>query len=162
MNFKAVIANLSLLLIVRSVGAATVQTSQFHVALTLQADCSITSSVLSFGAQGVFSNAINQSAALNVTCSNAAPYSIGLDAGNVAGSTVDGRLLESTTGDTVKFQLYKDASRSQIWGNTAGVNALTGVGNGAMQVVPVYGQIGAQGQPTSGSYSATVTATVSF
>ncbi|KPC49543.1 Csu type fimbrial protein [Amantichitinum ursilacus] len=165
MRLSTVVAGISCVLIARAGQAASgmaADTSLFRVALTLQADCSITSGVLNFGSQSNFTNGINQSAQLSVTCSNNAPYSIGLDAGNVNGSTINGRLLQSSSGDTVQYQLYKDASRSEVWGNTAGTDALTGVGNGAAQMVPIYGQIGARQQPAEGAYSATVTATVSF
>ncbi|GAB7126225.1 spore coat U domain-containing protein [Silvimonas sp. JCM 19000] len=158
-------AAISCMLIARAGHAASAQaadTTLFRVALTLQADCSIASGVLNFGSQSNFSNGINQTAQLSVTCSNNAPYSIGLDAGNVNGSTINGRLLTSSTGETVQYQLYKDASRSEVWGNTVGTDAHTGVGNGAAQLVPIYGQIGARQKPAEGSYSATVTATVSF
>ncbi|KPC49869.1 Csu type fimbrial protein [Amantichitinum ursilacus] len=143
--------------------AVTTQTSQFQVSLTLQAACTITSSALNFGTQGVLTSAINQSTSLSVTCTNAAPYSIGLDAGNVTGSAVSSRLLQAGAGGpTVAFQLYKDSSRSQIWGNTVGVDAATGVGNGSAQTLSVYGQIAPQSTPAAGTYSSTITATISF
>ncbi|KPC52910.1 Csu type fimbrial protein [Amantichitinum ursilacus] len=143
--------------------ALTTQTSQFQVNLTLQAACTITSSALNFGTQGVLTSAINQSTQLSVTCTNSAPYSIGLDAGNVTGSAVSSRLLQAGAGGpTVAFQLYQDSSRSQIWGNTVGVDALTGVGNGSAQTLSVYGQIAPQSTPAAGTYSTTITATISF
>ncbi len=75
--------------------AVTTQSSQFQVNLTLQAACTITSSALNFGTQGVLTSAINQSTQLSVTCTNSAPYSVGLDAGNVTGSAVSSRLLQA-------------------------------------------------------------------
>ena len=161
-NFKY-IALIAALIGAQSAFAVTTQTSQFQVSLTLQAACTISSSALNFGTQGVLTSAINQSTSLSVTCTNSAPYSIGLDAGNVTGSAVANRLLQNGAGGpTVAFQLYQDAARSTVWGNTVGSNAFTGTGNGTAQSISVYGQIAPQSTPAAGTYSSTITATISF
>lgn len=157
------IALIVALLGAQNVFALTTQTSQFQVSLDLQAACTIASSPLNFGTQGVLTSAINQTTSLSVTCTNAAPYSIGLDAGSVTGSVVTNRLMQAGAGGpTVAFQLYQDAARSTIWGNIVGVTAVTGIGNGTAQTVSVYGQIAAQSTPAMGTYSSTITATVYF
>ena len=91
---------------------------------------------------------------------------VGLDAGTVTGSTVASRLMAGTatgnTTTTVDFQLYQDAGRTTIWGNTQGTNTVAGTGTGAAQSITVYGQVPAQATPKPDTYQTTVTATVYF
>lgn len=138
----------------------------FNVTLTLQANCSITANPLNFGSTGVLSAAINQQTTLSVTCSDTTPYNVGLDAGNVTGSTVASRLLAGTTSGntstTVAFELYQDAGHTTLWGNTQGTNTEGGTGTGAAQAITVYGQVPAQATPKPDTYQTTVTATVYF
>jgi len=148
---------------VYSTGTAT---ATFNVTLTLQANCAITANALAFGTNGVLGTAINQQTTLSVTCTNTTPYNVGLDGGNVTGSTVTSRLMAGTatgnTGTTVGFQLYQDSGRTTIWGNTQGTNTVAGTGSGAAQTLTVYGQVPAQTTPKPDTYQTTVTATVYF
>jgi spore coat protein U-like protein len=152
---------LSVAAMVAPANATTTKTATFLVSLTINSDCSISTSPLAFGSSGVLAAAINQSTSLTVTCSNTTPYSLGLDAGSVSGSTVATRLLSNGTA-TVNFQLYSDTNHSVLWGNTVGVNTVSGVGNGSAQSVTVYGQVAAQATPTASTYTSTVTASVIF
>ncbi|AYY55954.1 spore coat protein U [Burkholderia multivorans] len=141
-------------------------TATFTVTLTLQPNCTIAANPLNFGTNGVLATAINQQTTLNVTCTNTTPYNVGLDAGTVTGSSVASRLMAGTstgnTTTTVAFQLYQDAGRTTIWGNTQGTNTVAGTGTGAAQSLTVYGQVPAQATPKPDTYQTTVTATVYF
>lgn len=141
-------------------------TSTFNVTLTLQAACSISANPLNFGTTGVLSTAINQQTTVSVTCTDTTPYNVGLDAGNVTGSTVSSRLMAGTatgnTGTTVGFALYQDAGHTTVWGNTQGTNTVGGTGTGAAQAITVYGQVPVQSTPKPDTYQTTVTATVYF
>lgn len=141
-------------------------TATFNVTLTVQANCSIAANPLNFGTAGVLSTAVNQQTTVAVTCTNTTPYNVGLDAGNVTGSTVASRLMAGTstgnTGTTVSYQLYQDAARTVIWGNTQGVNTVAGTGTGSAQTLTVYGQVPNQATPKPDTYQSTVTATVFF
>jgi len=141
-------------------------TTTFNVTLTLQANCTISATPLSFGTNGVLATAINQQTTLAVTCTNTTPYNVGLDGGNVASSTVTARLLAGTatgnTGTTVGFQLYQDAGHTTVWGTTQGTNTVAGTGTGSSQSLTVYGQVPPQATPKPDLYQTTVTATVYF
>jgi spore coat protein U-like protein len=141
-------------------------TATFTVSLTLQANCSISANPLNFGTNGVLGTAINQQTTVSVTCTNTTPYNVGLDAGSVTGSSVTNRLLAGTatgnTTTTVGFQLFQDAGRTVIWGNTQGTNTVAGTGSGSAQPLTVYGQVPTQATPRPDTYQATVTATVYF
>lgn len=142
-------------------GAAT-KTTTFAVRLTLTADCTITASDLDFGSQGVLAANVDQTSSLSVTCSNSAPYQVGLDGGTAAGSSIANRLMAGTGAATVQYQIYRDSSRTQIWGNTPGTDTVGGTGNGAAQAITMYGRVPPQSTPAAGTYTTTVTATVNF
>ncbi|MFM0290925.1 Csu type fimbrial protein [Paraburkholderia megapolitana] len=141
-------------------------TATFNVTLTLQANCTIAATPLNFGTSGVLTTALNQQTSVAVTCTNTTPYNVGLDAGTVAGSSIASRLMAGTatgnTGTTVGFQLYQDAGRATVWGNTQGTNTVAGTGTGSAQSITVYGQVPAQATPKPDTYQTTVTATVYF
>lgn len=141
-------------------------TSTFTVTLTIQANCTITANPLNFGTTGVLAAALNQQGTLAVTCSNTTPYNVGLDGGNVSGSTVTARLMAGTatgnTTTTLGFQLYQDSGHTTIWGNTQGTNTVAGTGTGSAQTINIYGQVPTQTTPKPDTYQTTVTATVYF
>jgi spore coat protein U-like protein len=144
---------------------AATKTTTFTVTLTLQNDCNIAATPLSFGTSGVIAANIDQTTTVTVTCTNAATYNVGLDAGAVTGSTIANRLMAGAAGTpvpTVAYQLYRDAARTLIWGNTVGTDTLGGTGNGAAQPLTVYGRVAPQTTPAAGTYTATVTATITF
>ncbi|MDR5760210.1 MULTISPECIES: spore coat U domain-containing protein [unclassified Caballeronia] len=143
---------------------AATKTTTFVVSLTLQNDCNITANPLNFGTSGVIAANIDQTTTLAVTCSNGAAYNVGLDAGSVAGSTIPARLLggTGTPVPTVAYQLYRDAARTLIWGQTVATDTVAGTGNGAAQTLTVYGRVAPQTTPAAGTYTSTVTATITF
>lgn len=142
-------------------GAAT-KTTTFQVRLTLANDCAISATDLDFGSQGVLAANIDQTTTVSVTCTTGAPYNVGLDAGTAAGSTITNRLLAGPAASTVAYQLYRDAARTQIWGNTPGTDTVAGTGNGAAQTLTVYGRVRPQSTPAAGAYTSTITATINF
>lgn len=64
--------------------------------------------------------------------------------------------------NSIAYQLYQNATRSTVWGNTVGTNTVAGTGNGNVQLLTVYGSVPAQATPPAGTYSDTVTVTVTY
>ena len=64
--------------------------------------------------------------------------------------------------ETISYSLYTDTGRSTNWGNTVGTDTKSGTGNGSAQSLTVYGNLTANQYPTPGSYSDTITATVTY
>ena len=141
---------------------ASTTTSTFTSQITLNTSCTINSaSNLNFGSQGVLTAAVNQTSTVQVQCTNTTPYNIGLDAGTGTGATVAARLMTSG-GNTVTYSLYEDPAHTTVWGNTVGTNTVAGTGSGASQSYTVYGQVPAQTTPAPGTYTDTVTVTVTY
>jgi spore coat protein U-like protein len=141
---------------------AATTTSTFTVSVTLAATCTINSaSTLNFGNQGILSANVDQTSTIQVTCTNTTPYNIGLDAGTGSGATVATRKLTSG-GATVNYTLYSDTGRTTVWGNTVGTDTVAATGNGTGQNYTVYGRIPTQTTPAPGTYSDTITVTVTY
>ncbi len=137
-------------------------TSTFQVQATIQAQCLINStSTLDFGTQGVLSANVDQTSTVAVQCTNTTPYNIGLNAGTGTGATVATRKLTSG-GATINYTLYCDSARSTVWGDTIGTDTVAATGTGASANFTVYGRIPAQSTPAPGTYTDTITVTVTY
>jgi spore coat protein U-like protein len=141
---------------------ASTTTTTFTVSVTLAATCTINSaSALNFGSQGILSTNVDQTSTIQVTCTNTTPYNIGLDAGAGTGASVATRKLTSGAA-TVNYTLYSDSGRTTVWGTTIGTDTVAATGNGSGQNYTVYGRIPAQTTPAPGTYSDTITVTVTY
>lgn len=150
-------------LLASSPAAAQTSTGQLKVTLAVQAECKLTSTAdVAFGSTGVIQAAITANGTISVQCTNTTPYNIGLNAGTGSGATVAARKMTSGAGATITYSLYRDTARTQVWGDTVGTNTVSGTGNGAVQTVTVHGSVPAQATPAAGSYTDTVTVTVTY
>jgi spore coat protein U-like protein len=141
---------------------ASTTTSTFTVQATIQAQCLINSaSTLDFGTQGVLSANVDQQSTIAVQCTNTTPYNIGLNAGTGTGATVATRKLTSG-GATINYTLYSDSAHTTVWGNTVSTDTVAATGTGASVNFTVYGRIPAQSTPAPGSYTDTITVTVTY
>ena len=141
---------------------AATATSTFTVQATITATCTINSAAtLNFGTQGILTANVDQTSTIAVTCTNTTPYNVGLDAGTGSGATVASRKLTSG-GATLNYTLYSDSGRTTVWGNTVSTDTLAGTGNGASQSLTVYGRLFSQTTPAPGTYTDTITVTVTY
>ena len=142
--------------------SAAITTSNFTVQVTIAAACTINSaSTLDFGSQGVLTANVDQTSTLDIQCTNSTPYNIGLDAGTGSGATVAVRKMTSG-GNTVNYSLYSDFGHTTVWGDSVGTDTVAAIGNGASQNYTVYGRVPAQTTPAVGTYTDTVTVTVTY
>ena len=141
---------------------AATTTSTFTVQATITASCTINSaSTLNFGSQGVLIANVDQTSTLQVQCTNTTPYNIGLNAGTGTGATVAVRKMTSGAA-IVNYSLYSDSGRTTVWGNTVGTDTVAATGSGASQSYTVYGRVTAQTTPAPGTYTDTITVTVTY
>lgn len=140
--------------------AATTATTTFNVTATVQATCLISGNNLAFGTYS--GSAIAMTTTLSVTCTNGTTYNVGLNAGTASGATVATRAMTGPASATLGYAMYQDSGHSTNWGNTVGTDTKSGTGNGSAQTLTVYGQLAANQYPAPGSYSDTITATITY
>lgn len=135
-------------------------TAQFSVTSTVAASCQISATTLAFGNySGLL---INATSTLSVTCTSGTAYNIGLNAGTSTGATVTTRKMTGPSSATLQYAMFRNSGHTLNWGVTVGTDTVSGSGNGAAQPVTVFGQLAAGQSVNPGSYSDTITATVTF
>lgn len=142
--------------------AFAADTTTFNVTITILDTCDVDAAAATDVAFGdVESTAVDALAAgsLSVRCTPLTPYDIALNEG-LNGADINARAMINGAVE-VPYQLYQDAARSDVWGETVGVDTLPGTGNGNIQVIPVYGQVPSANFP-AGTYSDVVTATIIY
>ncbi len=137
------------------VNAATVNDT-FDSTIILQDDCDIvTLNDLDFGTHGLITANIDSSSTLSVQCTIGTTYDIGLNFG------INGFRRLATGGNTIFYDLYQDAARTTWW-DPAPFGAVGGTGTGSAQSYTVYGRVFNQATPPNGTYTDTITVTVTF
>ena len=146
-----------------SIASAATATADFTVKIQITSECLINSaSDLDFGSTGVIATAIPGTSTLGIQCTSGTAYSVGISAGAGVGATVAARKMTGPSSQTVQYSLYRDASHTLVWGISIGSNTLAGTGDGANQIITVYGLVPVQTTSGIGSYTDTVTATVTY
>lgn len=141
---------------------ATTSTTTFAVSATVSASCSVSATAIAFGAYNPTGGNVDTTNTVTATCTSGTAYNIGLDAGGASGATVTTRKMSSGS-DRLNYSLYSDSGRSTNWGNTVGTDTVADTGNGTAQGHTVYGRIpGSQTTVPTGSYSDTITVTVTY
>ncbi len=142
---------------------AATATSNFQVKLTITAQClAATTADLDFLSNGFLSANLDAQMNISVSCTNTTPYNVGFDKG-VNGSSVTTRLLKGgPTNETISYAIYSNAGRTTNWGNTVGTDTVAATGNGAAQSYTVYGRVPPQAAPAPGTYTDTITVTVTY
>lgn len=120
--------------------------------------CSVSASGVNFGSYDVFSNVSSDGAgSVSVSCDEAASYSIAISAGN---GSYASRWMASGA-HQLAYNLYRDASRTTIWGDgTGGSAVVSGSGSGATHTV--YGRIPSRQNVYAGSYSDNIVVIVTY
>ena len=136
---------------------AVTATSQFNAQIQIQADCVVSSpNVLDFGAVGLLNSNVDTTMDFTVECTNGVGYTIALDNGANASGTTN-RMTNGS--EFVSYETYQDAARSTVWDASSTV-ASTGTGD--PQTFTVYGRVPPQTTPAVGTYTDTVTVTVTY
>ena len=138
---------------------AATATSTFPVTATVQATCNISAGALAFGTY--VGAQVDTSSTISVTCTNSTAYNVGLSEGSAAGASVTTRQMAAGAG-LLNYALFRDASRTLNWGKTVATDTLAGTGNGSAQSLTVYGRVVASQFVDPGSYTDTITATVTY
>jgi spore coat protein U-like protein len=143
---------------------ATTVTNTFTVQAVINASCNVAATTLNFGTYDPASGtALTGSSTVNVFCTSGTPYTTALNVGTGGGSFTTRAVASG--GNTLNYNLYRDSAHSQVWGDGTGSTfTVSGTGSGLLTANPltVYGQMPtAQDQPP-GTYTSTITVTVTF
>ncbi len=143
--------------------SATPVTTSFAARAQVPSFCRIsTASDLDFGGNaGIIDANRDSTSAISLACRNRSVWNVGLNNGvNALGNTRRMRMGAYY----VSYELYRDSSRMQRWGNTVNSDTYPGTSTAATSTVIVYGRV--PGSPTqsvpNGTYSDTVTVTVTY
>jgi spore coat protein U-like protein len=153
----------SLLLGWQAVQAAT-DTTTFQVTATVNDACTVSATDLAFGVYDPSAADDEDTSTITVTCTKSTDYDIGLNEGTASGATVTTRkMIDTVSTDLLNYSLFSDASRTVNWGNTVGTDTVhVGSATGAAENHTVYGRIPTGQYVTAGSYSDTITVTVTY
>jgi spore coat protein U-like protein len=146
-----------------SATAATVQ-SPFTVSATVQQVCSVSAGNLGFGSYDASSGTANNAqSTVTVTCTPSSSYSIAMNAGTTTGGTEAVHLMSDGSAHTLTYNLYTDMNHTTKWGDgTLSTSTVSGTADGTHQPYTVFGQVPTGQFVASGSYTDTVTATVTY
>lgn len=143
-----------------SVGDDAGNFSNWTVTANVQPACTVSATDMQFGNAGLLDIGVHDAtSSVSVKCVNATAYKIGLDNGLHASGTT--RRMQGP-GGFVDYELYRNNGRSQRWGNNLEVDTVNGTGNGNAQNRTVFGRVPNQITPSAGTYSDTITVTVTY
>jgi len=146
-----------------SVALAVTSTTTFQVSASVPGACdSFTATSLSFGDYNpLLSSSVSATSSINVTCTSGRSFSIALDGGTTTGGGVSQRKMTDGT-NTLNYNLYTTSDHSNVWGDSSN-DSVSDTGTGAQVTETVYGSIPAsQTSASQGSYSDTITATITY
>jgi spore coat protein U-like protein len=131
------------------------------VTATFANTCRITTaSDLDFGAVTGLPGNGDQTSTIGLQCPLGTTWRVGLNNGVNANGNI--RRMAGPSGSFLTYELYRDSGHSQRWGNTLGTDTSGGTGTNATQSLTVYGRVPAQPTPVRGSFSDTVTVTLTY
>ena len=158
---------LLLTLLLPALAQASTTGNTFQVQATVISSCTVAGTSLNFGSSIdalATATPLDASSTLSVVCTNTTPYTVALNAGSNAGgaSNFGARTMKSGS-NTLGYQLYLDSGRSSVWGDgTASSSTSGGTGTGSTQSLTIYGRLPSLVNVVPGSYTDTVTVTVSY
>lgn len=142
-------------------GGADVVFNTAGVEARFEDGCVVSASDLHFGQTGSLGQPVTATSTIRVECPAGRTWSLGLGNGSHYAS---GTRRMQGPGGTIAYQLYRDANRSQAWGDTGPADRYAGASGagGAAVNVTVYGRVPAQPEVEAGRYSDTVIATLYY
>ena len=125
-------------------------------------NCDLSIVSVNFGSYNMFDSSPDVSTGeITVNCDPDLPFVVKLGPGKNSGGSFSPRKMISTSGDFLDYNLYRDSTQIEIFGDGTG-NTFTQVGVGINQQFTVYGVIPAMQNIRAGSYSDSVTVTVEW
>jgi spore coat protein U-like protein len=143
---------------------ATTTSNTFTVQAVISSSCNVSATTLNFGTYDPTSaTALNGTSTVSIFCTSGTPYAAALNVGSGGGSFTARTVANG--GNTLNYNLFRDAARSQVWGDASGSTfTVSGTGSGLLTAnnLTVYGEIATAQDKPPGTYTSTVTVTVSY
>ena len=138
-------------------------TSTIHVSAEVTAACVISTGPVAFGVYDPLAGVPHDANGnITVTCSGGTAWQAAAGMGVSAAATLLSRKMLSGA-NMLAYNLFTDTERSVVWGDGTGASQiLSSNGNGAMQVIPIYGRIPAGQLVPTGDYSDTILVTLAY
>lgn len=147
-------------LLVSQAASASTATQNFNVTATVVNACSLSSiSDLALGNYN-FSTPSLSTTSVNVTCSLGSSYTLHINDGLYGSSASTRKMKHATLTDNLNYTLSNTLAGA-TWGDTF-ATGITGTGLGVAVPTTIYGSVAASQGVTAGSYSDTLTMTVTF
>lgn len=133
----------------------------FSVDAIVGGSCAVDATAMNFGSTTFLDAALDAGNTISIRCPVGTDYTISLNGGLSGATDPEARELDSGTA-TISYGIYRDAGRTQPWGETIGTNTLAGTGTGIFQDFPAYGRIPSQPTPPAGVFADTIVVTVTY
>jgi spore coat protein U-like protein len=148
-----------------SASAAT-RTGNLAVSATVATNCLLTSATMNFGTYTPGNGNRNANGAVQVRCTNGMPYTVGLGTGLAPGATELNRSMQRGA-VLLSYLLFRNAPRTQNWGQTLVADRVAGVGGGmgVNRLHRIFGRIpdaGGNLLAVAGGYTDTVLVTITY
>ena len=142
----------------------TTATAIMPITIEIVQSCLVSASDLNFGTIASSSPvAVLGQTTIQLNCGVGATVEISLDDGtSPGGSTSRRRLVQDPGIDRLDYNLYQDPGRTIHWGDRSGRDTLEVLTTGALQTVPIYGEIPAGQRVREGTYSDMITVTLKY
>jgi spore coat protein U-like protein len=140
-------------------------TASLAMSATVINNCTISTAAVAFGSYDpVVTHAavdLDSTGSITIACTKGATPMIGLNSGgNASGST---RRLVDGSSNYLTYEVYKDAARTSLWGNSGGdLFTPAAAPSKSPRTFTAYARVTSNQDVPAGSYADTVTATVNF
>ena len=156
--------------------SADTTTSSFTVSSVITSGCALGTSTsdsvtdfgtLNFGTMSSIADDVDVAStsgagSIIVTCTPGTSISIALDYGTHGGSASERYLENSDSTATLGYQIYQDAAHSTVWGTGSLAYSVSSFPD-STQTYTLYGRLFAvSGLPTAGTYTDTITVTLTY
>jgi len=163
--FAAAVVGLATLVADQKPASAATATANLAVTATVPTNCTIAAGTLAFGSYDPLvaqkTTALASTGTFTVSCTKGTVYTVALDVGaNSTHATGTTRAMASGT-NYLSYEIYTDSAHTTVW-NTTNTMGGTSASKGTVYTMTAYGQIAAGIDAATGSYTDTVTETVTF
>jgi len=141
---------------------AATATGALPAQVDVASGCQISALPLSFGTYDLLGGtAAVGSTTLQILCTVGTIYNVGLNAGTGTGATVAVRKMTSGI-NRMNYSLYQDTNYTVLWGNTIGTNTYSGTYAAGQPDLRVYGRVPSGQTLPAGTYTDTITVTLTY